>query len=100
MAPETYFCSLLSRAGMTKSYFYKRTENYELILNRSKVGCFQVPMVHSAVLISLKSQPSEVLTYDPSKMQNYDGPEDDIIAFAVNSQNNGNEQYIVTLQYL
>lgn len=69
--------------GMTSNYYYKRTEDYEKILNRENIGCFRVPMVHSAVLINLRSPHSDVLTYSPSKVDEYSGPIDDIIIFAV-----------------
>lgn len=77
--------------GMTENYYYKRTDDYKPILSRDKDhrGCFTVPMVHSAVLVKLKLVNSDHLTYDPSKIENYDGPEDDIIAFAINSARNG-----------
>ncbi|KOB73580.1 Glycosyltransferase 25 family member [Operophtera brumata] len=41
-------------AGMTEDYYYRRTDNYEEIIRRKEIGCFDVPMVHSAVLISLR----------------------------------------------
>lgn len=75
--------------GMTENYYYKRTEDYTPILNREKINCFDVPMVHSAVLISLKEIASDKLTYDPDKISGYDGPEDDIIAFAINAKKHG-----------
>lgn len=79
--------------GMTPSYYYKRTEDYEKILNREESGCFQVPMVHSAVLINLRSSFSDSLTYSPSKIQDYNGPADDIIAFAIGANKSGNENF-------
>ncbi|CAK1588530.1 unnamed protein product [Parnassius mnemosyne] len=75
--------------GMTDQYYYKRTEDYKPIVNREKIGCFEVPMVHTAVLISLKHQASDLLTYNPKNIKNYNGPIDDIIAFALNAKNNG-----------
>lgn len=80
--------------GMTENYYYKRTDDYKPILNRKKTGCFDVPMVHSAVLISMRYDVSDKLTYYPSKITNYDGPEDDIIAFALNSKALGIPLYI------
>ncbi|XP_073955723.1 glycosyltransferase 25 family member [Choristoneura fumiferana] len=75
--------------GMTENYYYKRTDNYKPILKRKEVGCFDVPMVHTAVLVSLRRPESDLLTYDPAKTRGYDGPEDDIITFAVNAKSNG-----------
>ncbi|VVC96124.1 unnamed protein product, partial [Leptidea sinapis] len=74
--------------GMDEYYYYKRTDEYKPILFRKSVGCFDVPMVHSAVLINLKHKSSELLTYVPEKLRNYDGPVDDIIVFAVGAQSN------------
>jgi len=68
---------------MTEDYYYFRTDDYQPILKREKVGCFPVPMIHSAVLINLKRVESDQLTYIKSKVPNYDGPTDDIITFAV-----------------
>lgn len=78
------------RCGMSDNYYYKRTDDYKVILKREKLGCFNVPMVHTALLVSLQQEASDALTYDPNKIKNYDGPEDDIIAFAVNARKNGN----------
>ncbi|RVE42164.1 hypothetical protein evm_013183 [Chilo suppressalis] len=79
---SNYWC------GMTENYYYKRTDDYMPIRNRETLGCFAVPMVHTAVLISLRRKDSELLTYDPNKIHNYSGPDDDIIAFAINAKNN------------
>lgn len=74
---------------MTDNYYYKRTDDYKPILNVENVGCFPVPMVHSAVLIKLNTIDSDKLTYDPNNVKNYNGPQDDIITFAINAKNNG-----------
>ncbi|NP_001108473.1 chromosome associated protein D3 [Bombyx mori] len=86
--------------GMTENYYYKRTDDYKPILNRKKTGCFDVPMVHSAVLISMRYDVSDKLTYYPSKITNYDGPEDDIIAFALNSKALGEHVIFQCNRYL
>lgn len=69
--------------GMTDDYYYLRTDDYKLVLNKEKKGCFNVPMIHSCVLIDLRKKESDLLTYNPSKVDNYDGPHDDIITFAL-----------------
>ncbi|GBP03081.1 Glycosyltransferase 25 family member [Eumeta japonica] len=51
-------------------------------------GCYDVPMIHSAVLIDLRVLESDKLTYDPAKITDYTGPQDDIIAFAINTRSN------------
>lgn len=69
--------------GMTSTFYYKRTEEYPEILNYKKIGCFAVPMVHSAVIIDLRKEASDLLTFESDNARNYLGPTDDIIAFAV-----------------
>ncbi|XP_050499113.1 glycosyltransferase 25 family member [Diabrotica virgifera virgifera] len=71
--------------GMTDDYYYQRTEEYTPVLRRENQGCFTVPMVHSCVLIDLRRRESEYLTYVPSKIDKFDGPNDDIIAFAISA---------------
>ncbi|XP_063372835.1 glycosyltransferase 25 family member [Cydia amplana] len=75
--------------GMNENYYYERTDDYKPILTRTEVGCFSVPMVHSAVLMSLRREASDVITYDNTRIKGYKGPEDDIIAFAVNAKYHG-----------
>ncbi|CAH0715963.1 unnamed protein product, partial [Brenthis ino] len=72
---------------MSKDYTYKRTSDYQYIVTRDEeyLGCHEVPMLHSAVLVSLKHKESDYLTYDPSKVENYDGPLDDTVAFCINT---------------
>lgn len=70
-------------AGMTEDHYYVRTDRYEPILFREEIGCFAVPMVHSAVVIALRRSDSDRLTYEAKKLMDYDGPEDDIITFAL-----------------
>lgn len=82
---------------MTENYYYKRTKDYKGIFKREKLGCFYVPMVHTALLVSLQQEASNTLTYVPNKIKKYDGPEDDIIAFAVNAKKNGNSYNVLFL---
>lgn len=72
--------------GWTKDYYYQRTDDYKSILYREKTGCFTVPMVHSCLLIDLNKVESDLLTYVPENIEGYDGPHDDIIAFAISAQ--------------
>lgn len=89
--------------GMSPDYYYLRTDMYQDIYNVNVEGIFQVPMIHSAVLISLNYKGSHYLTFDRdqflSQQQNdldymaslgpqcrlYDGPVDDIIVFAISA---------------
>ncbi|XP_001608141.2 glycosyltransferase 25 family member [Nasonia vitripennis] len=73
-------------AGMSDDFYYKRTDDYESILNNKVSGCFPVPMVHSAVLIDLRRKNSDYLTYNFKNINNYNGPIDDIITFALSAK--------------
>ncbi|XP_058805518.1 glycosyltransferase 25 family member [Phymastichus coffea] len=81
-------------AGMSSDFYYKRTDDYEPILTREKIGCFSVPMVHSAVLIDLKRTVSDSLTYDSENLSLYNGPRDDIITFALGANISGVKMHI------
>ncbi|XP_076622754.1 glycosyltransferase 25 family member [Colletes latitarsis] len=73
-------------AGMNSNYYYLRTDRYDQILFREETGCFDVPMIYSAVLIDLRKYASDGLTYDPNNLDQYDGPIDDIITFAISAK--------------
>lgn len=74
--------------GMTDDYYYRRTENYKPILHGENIGCFEVSMVHSCVIVNLRKINSDLLTYVPSKVSGLTVPNDDIIAFAVGAKIN------------
>lgn len=80
--------------GWTDDYYYMRTEGYKPILYREETGCFHVPMVHSCVLINLKTVDSDRLTYRPEKVAQYGGPHDDIITFAISADKSGIPMYV------
>jgi len=64
-----------------QEYYYVRSDDYLDLLEGRKVGCFPVPLVHSAVLVDIRKK---VL---PSyKRPNETVPEDDIIIWAVTSR--------------
>ena len=50
-------------AAMTDNYYYAPNDNYASIYNRKTVGTFVVPMIHSSILINLKKQQSDYLSY-------------------------------------
>lgn len=75
---------------MSKDYYYKRTPDYKKIRNYEVYGEFDVPMVHTAVLINLKLINSNQLTFNKTKLRSfhdkkYTGPTDDIIIFAISA---------------
>ncbi|KAL5290495.1 CERCAM family protein [Megaselia abdita] len=80
-------------AAMT-NYYYGRAAEYFKIAQLKNIGEFNVPMVHSAVLISLNHEPTKLLTFDRNKLiqtqlennfeeVDYNVPFDDIIVFAI-----------------
>lgn len=75
--------------GMTEDYYYIRTDEYKPILNGEKKGCFPVPMIHSATLVNLRNKKSDNLTFIAKKVNQYHGPTDDIITFAVAANKSG-----------
>lgn len=77
---SNYWC------GMTDEFYYARTDEYKEILDREKVGTFSVPMVHSAILIHLRDEASDHLTYSIERLAEYTGPVDDIIVFAMSAK--------------
>lgn len=80
--------------GMTPDYYYQRTDEYKSIYNFDQQGQFDVPMVHSAVLINLKDKRSDTLTFNKTilgeRFSLSDSemdlvPIDDIIIFALSA---------------
>lgn len=80
--------------GMTSEYYYERTDQYKEIYNYDKQGHFAVPMVHSAVLIDLNDQRSDLLTFNRTILGDRFAipsneleriPIDDIIIFALSA---------------
>jgi len=67
--------------GMDEEGYYARSDNYFPILQREQKGCFEVPMIHSTLLIDLRKTISDKLRYNPP-LASYAGEEDDILVFA------------------
>lgn len=75
--------------GMTDNYYYLRTPDYAPIVEWKTKGCFKVPMIHSSVLIDLRFQITNYLTFKHDSLLNYKGPVDDIIIFAMSANFSG-----------
>ncbi|KAL7741179.1 hypothetical protein ACLKA6_018203 [Drosophila palustris] len=84
--------------GMTEDYYYQRTDEYKEIYHSRKVGVYEVPVVHTAVLVDMNYAGARYLTFDRQRliqMQSeqqlrvYDGPVDDIIVFAMSANSSG-----------
>lgn len=58
------------------------------IVTREKLGCFKVPLVHSTLLIDLRTKASEGLAYWPTP-ENFKWNIDDIIIFSYSARING-----------
>lgn len=85
--------------GVDEEYYYKRTDEYQEILEYKKVGEFPVPMIHSAVLVDLSLKNSDLLTFDPVKLsknqnRNFTGAVDDMIVFGLSANNSKLQMYI------
>lgn len=84
--------------GMTEDYWYTRSDDYIPILDRKQKGCFDVPMVHSCVLVDLTRVASDNLTYIPKNLPGYRGPHDDIIVFAISARNAGLPMHVCNME--
>jgi len=80
--------------GMSETYYYQRTPEYSTILDRGELGCFKVPMVHSSVLVDLRTKESDLVSYNPEHIKEYPGPHDDIIVFALSCRLNNIPMHI------
>lgn len=85
--------------GMSEYYYYVRTDEYKEILGLEKVGQFNVPMVHSAVLVNVNLVDYEKLTFNKETLNKriggmYHGPNDDIITFAISANQSGVAMYV------
>ena len=67
--------------------YYRRVPEYFEIVDRKTLGCFPVPMVHTALLIDMHRSVSPQFTYKAH--EGYKGPKDDIIIFAHSVKNAG-----------
>lgn len=74
--------------GMDEEGYYARSDNYFPILQREIKGSFEVPMIHSTMLIDLRKATSDKLRYNPP-LASYAGEEDDILVFAHSARTAG-----------
>ena len=66
------------------------------MLQREEKGCFEVPMIHSTMLIDLRKTISDQLRYNPP-LPSYHGEEDDILVFAHSAREAGWQWYTLSL---
>lgn len=90
--------------GMTSDFYYQRTREYKEIYSYEKRGVFNVPMVHSAVLINLNDKRTDLLTFNKTILSEHFSlaeekqqriPTDDIIIFALSANFSHIPLYIV-----
>ena len=74
--------------GWNKQYYYRRTAEYAPIRKAEVIGCHQVVLVNSCFLVDLRHAQSARLSFKPEKIQDYDGPVDDILSFAISANKN------------
>ncbi|XP_064649205.1 procollagen galactosyltransferase 1-like isoform X2 [Lineus longissimus] len=83
---------------ITAEGYYRRSDNYISVIRRAERGVFEVPMVHSTLLINLNHKDSRKLSYDPTP-PNYEGPHDDIIRFAFSAKYSNVKMYVVNTDF-
>ncbi|XP_053208665.1 glycosyltransferase 25 family member-like [Panonychus citri] len=95
IAPMLYSLGTYSNywAGMNKRGYYLRTDDYMPILDRTKLGIFEVPMIHSCILIDMGIPATAQLTFNATHLSN-STPYDDIIAFALSAKLNNMSMFI------
>ena len=71
--------------------YYKRMPEYLPTLRRKRVGCLNVPVVHSTVLIDLNWENSQNLQYWPPP-EGFTGPVDDIVQFSFSAKKEGQNE--------
>ncbi|XP_049629984.1 inactive glycosyltransferase 25 family member 3 [Suncus etruscus] len=92
---QTYYSNFW--CGITPQGYYRRTSEYFPTKNRQRRGCFQVPMVHSTFLVSLRAEGAAQLAFYPPH-PNYTWPFDDIIVFAYACQAAGVSAHVCNEQ--
>ncbi|VDI31941.1 collagen beta-1,O-galactosyltransferase [Mytilus galloprovincialis] len=83
--------------AMTDEGYYRRVPEYFEIVDRKTLGCFPVPMVHTALLIDMHRSVSPQFTYKAH--EGYKGPKDDIIIFAHSVKNADISMHILNTEY-
>ncbi|XP_046845706.1 procollagen galactosyltransferase 1-like [Xenia sp. Carnegie-2017] len=80
--------------GRDEKGYYMRTDDYLPILKRQNVGCHEVVMLHSVMLIDVRRAATRKLYYDPEG-SSYDGPYDDVMVFAHSVKEAGLKFYVL-----
>lgn len=76
--------------AFSEDFWYERSDDYEDIQKRKVNGCFQVPVVHSCVLINLNCNENiRKITFNSDELNDPAVPYDDIVSFGVSVQRAG-----------
>ncbi|XP_047134313.1 procollagen galactosyltransferase 2 isoform X1 [Hydra vulgaris] len=74
--------------AMDERGYYKRVPEYFTLLKRETLGVYYVPMVHSTMLIDMRSNLTDTLMFYPIPLS-YSGVIDDILVFAQSAKHSG-----------
>ena len=88
LSPSLLFFLLTQEIYEFFQGYYKRSPEYIPTVHRKRVGCFKMPVVHSAVLIDLKMEGTNNLLYWPQP-DGFTGPVDDVVQFAFSAKKEG-----------
>lgn len=100
VAPMLESRSLYSNfwCGITPQGYYKRTPDYQPIREWKRLGCFNVPMVHSSFLLDLRRDASRELAFHPPH-PDYSWSFDDIMVFAFSARQAGVQMYVCNREH-
>lgn len=84
--------------GQDSSGYYLRTPDYVPTLMRERVGCLEVPVVHSVYLVDLRREASSRLAYWPAP-SGFEGPVDEVVMFAFSAKREGLGIFVLNTEF-
>lgn len=84
-------------AGMDANGQNQHIDRYSVIRDRVEEGVFQVPMLHSAVLVDLRTPTASHLTFHHHDMP--DAPRNDIVLFALSARASNVPMYVANTAF-
>lgn len=85
--------------AMAPNGYYERSEDYLDIVSGHILGAFPVPMVHSAVLITVNHRIMQGIQFSPAPSNLPARNPDDIIQFAISARNAGVNMFILNVEF-
>lgn len=79
---------------MNSDFYFEGTDAYDEIFHLEKKGCFDVALVHSCVLLDLKNQTVDEITFDPRDLKHERVPFDDTVTFSLSAYLAGIQPHI------